>query len=71
MDAVAAHLYRLSRGDVTELIRQGKVFIDDMPTAKSDQLLKPGQVLSVRGHGRARGRLEGPPRPGGPPEGGA
>lgn len=54
VDAVAAHLYRLSRGDVTELIRQGKVFIDDMPTAKSDQLLKPGQVLSVRGHGRAR-----------------
>ncbi len=54
VDAVAAHLYRLSRGDMLELIRQGKVQVDDAPVAKPDQLLKPGQVLSVRGHGRAR-----------------
>ena len=54
VDAVAAHLYRLSRGDMLELIRQGKVQVDDAPVIKPDQLLKPGQVLSVRGHGRAR-----------------
>ena len=54
VDAVAAHLYRLSRGDMLELIRQGKVQVDDAPVTKPDQLLKPGQVLSVRGHGRSR-----------------
>ena len=54
VDAVAAHLYRLSRGETLELIRQGKVQVDDTPVTKPDQLLKPGQVLSVRGHGRSR-----------------
>ena len=54
VDAVAAHLYKLSRGDMLELIRQGKVQVDDTPVTKPDQLLKPGQVLSVRGHGRSR-----------------
>ena len=54
VDAVAAHLYRLSRGDMLELIRQGKVQVDDAPVIKPDQLLKPGQVLSVRGYGRSR-----------------
>ena len=54
VDAVAAHLYRLSRGDMVELIRQEKVQVDDVPVTKPDQLLKPGQVLSVRGRGRAR-----------------
>ena len=54
VDAVAAHLYKLSRGDMLELIRQGKVQVDDAPVTKPDQLLKPGQVLSVRGYGRSR-----------------
>ena len=54
VDAIAAHLYRLSRGDMLELIRQGKVQVDDAPVTKPDQLLKPGQVLSVRGYGRSR-----------------
>ena len=54
VDAVAAHLYRVSRGEMTELIRQGRIQVDDAPVTKPDQLLKPGQVLSVRGYGRAR-----------------
>ena len=54
VDAIAAHLYHLSRGDMLELIRQGKVQVDDAPVTKPDQLLKPGQVLSVRGYGRSR-----------------
>ena len=37
-----------------ELIRQGRVQVDDSPVTKPDQLLKPGQVLSVRGYGRSR-----------------
>ena len=53
-DAVCAHLFRLSRGDTQELIRQGRVFVDDRICMKSDQPLSEGQVLSVRGFGRAR-----------------
>jgi len=54
LDAVAAHLYRLSRQDVAELVRQGRISVDDTPAVKPDQPLKEGQVLSVRGHGRSR-----------------
>ena len=54
VDAVTAHLYHMSRSDTLELIRQGRIQIDDLPVTKPDQLLKPGQVLSVRGFGRAR-----------------
>ena len=53
-DAVCAHLFRLSRGDTQELIRQGRVAVDDRICMKSDQPLSEGQVLSVRGFGRAR-----------------
>ncbi len=53
-DAVCAHLFRLSRGDMQELIRQGRVSVDDRPCVKCDQPLSEGQVLSVRGYGRAR-----------------
>ncbi len=53
-DAVCAHLFRLSRGDTQELIRQGRVAVDDRICMKSDQVLSEGQVLSVRGFGRAR-----------------
>lgn len=55
-DAVCAHLFRLSRGDTQELIRQGRVAVDDRICYKSDQPLSEGQVLSVRGFGRAKVR---------------
>lgn len=54
LDAVVAHLYRLSRGDAQEMIKQGRVMIDDSPCEKTDYALKENQVLSVRGHGRSK-----------------
>lgn len=54
LDAVCAHLFRLSRGDVQELIRQGRIAVDDRICEKSDRPLSGGEVLSVRGFGRAR-----------------
>ncbi|MBQ8080652.1 MAG: hypothetical protein IJ240_02005 [Clostridia bacterium] len=54
LDAVVAHLYRLSRGDVQNLLRQGKIAVDDLVRDKPDYQLKDGEILSVRGFGRAR-----------------
>lgn len=53
-DAVIARLYGLSRGDAQTLFRQGRVFMDDAPCERPDDTLKEGQILSVRGYGRAR-----------------
>ena len=55
-DAVCAHLFKLSRGDTQELIRQGRVAVDDRICMKPDHLLSEGEVLSVRGFGRAKVR---------------
>lgn len=54
IDAVVAHLFRLSRGDAQTLFRQGKIMVDDAVCERTDYTLKKGQVLSVRGFGRAR-----------------
>lgn len=54
LDALIAQLYKLSRGSAQELIKQGKVNIDDMECLKADFVPKDGQVVSVRGFGRAR-----------------
>ena len=54
VDTVCAHLFNLSRGDTQELIRQGRIAVDDRVCLKSDLKLSEGQVLSVRGYGRAR-----------------
>lgn len=54
LDAVIAHLFHLSRGDAQSLFRQGRVMVDDVVCERPDCTLKAGQVLSVRGHGRAQ-----------------
>jgi len=54
IDAIVAHLFRLSRGDAQTLFRQGKIMVDDSECQHPDYALKEGQVLSVRGFGRAR-----------------
>ncbi|MDD2647447.1 MAG: YlmH/Sll1252 family protein [Eubacteriales bacterium] len=53
VDAVIAHLYHLSRGDAQALSRTGKVMVDDSECLRPDYTLKEGQVISVRGYGRA------------------
>ena len=54
LDAVVAHLFRLSRGDAQTLFRQGRIMVDDAVCERTDYVLKEGQVISVRGFGRAR-----------------
>lgn len=54
LDAIAAHLFHLSRGDAQMLFRQGRVMVDDAVCQRADYQLKPGQVISVRGYGRAK-----------------
>lgn len=54
LDAIAAHLFHLSRGDAQTLFRQGRVMVDDAVCQRPDYQLKPGQVISVRGYGRAQ-----------------
>ena len=54
LDAIVAHLFKLSRGDAQTLFRQGKIMVDDSVCERTDYLLKEGQILSVRGFGRAR-----------------
>lgn len=54
LDAIVAHLFKLSRGDAQTLFRQGKIMVDDSVCERPDYMLKEGQVISVRGFGRAR-----------------
>ncbi|MBO2516045.1 MAG: hypothetical protein CW338_02040 [Clostridiales bacterium] len=52
-DAVIAHLFHLNRADTVTLIGRGLVSVDDAPLTKAEKLLTEGNVISVRGHGRA------------------
>lgn len=54
IDAIVAHLFRLSRTDAQTLFRQGKIMVDDAECQRTDYALKEGQVVSVRGFGRFR-----------------
>lgn len=52
IDGVTAKVYRLSRNEVTELFRQKKIFLNGRLCENNSQLLKEGDVISVRGYGR-------------------
>ena len=54
IDAIVAHLFRLSRGDAQTLFRQGRIMVDDSVCERTDYALREGQVISVRGFGRFR-----------------
>lgn len=54
LDAIVAHLFKLSRGDAQTLFRQGRIMVDDSVCERTDYMLHEGQVISVRGFGRAR-----------------
>ena len=56
IDAVVAHLYKLSRSDAQALFRQGRIMVDDAVCEHTDYVLREGQILSVRGFGRSRYR---------------
>ena len=54
LDALVAHVFRLSRGDAQSLFPAGKIFLDGAECARPDAEPKPGQIVSVRGLGRFR-----------------
>ena len=54
LDALLAAVYGLSRQEAQELLRQGRVRVDDRLTTAADLRLGPGVMVSVRGCGRFR-----------------
>lgn len=51
-DAVAAHVWNLSRGDSQNCFRAGKAFINGVLTESPSAPLKEGDIVSIRGLGR-------------------
>lgn len=54
LDAVLAHLYKLSRADAQELFQSGRVFVNDRMQESCSYAPKAGDIVSVRGYGRFR-----------------
>ena len=54
LDAVVAAACRLSRSEAQRLIGAGLVKLNHVPNLHTDARLEPGDLLSVRGHGRVR-----------------
>ena len=52
IDAVISKVYNLSRSSSTELFRTGKVFVNSRECTENAYVLKPGEVISVRGFGK-------------------
>ena len=52
LDAIVAAVYKLSRSESQELIRDGKVFINGRLTESSSADIPDGAAISVRGCGR-------------------
>jgi len=53
LDAIIAGLMNKSRNEVKNLILSGKVCVNHFETQKTDFVLKEGDLLSIRGFGRA------------------
>ena len=54
LDVVVAALFNLSRGKVVPLIKGEKVFVNWMPCTDTSRQIKPGDMITLRGYGRAR-----------------
>lgn len=52
LDTVIAKLYHLSRSQSLDLFREQKVFVGGRQTTQNSGLLRPGDVVSVRGYGK-------------------
>lgn len=51
-DGITAHLYHLSRSEMLEYIRAGKLFVNGRRCVSGSQILTSGDVVSLRGTGR-------------------
>ncbi len=54
LDCVLSAGLRTSRSRAAEMIRAGLVSVEHAPEERTDRLLMPGQLLSIRGFGRIR-----------------
>ena len=54
LDALVAAVFKISRGQTLPLIRSEKVFVNWMPCIDPSKKIKPGDMITLRGHGRAR-----------------
>ena len=54
LDAVVAAFFRLSRGQVSALIRAEKVFVNWSTCVDGGKQVKPGDMVTLRGYGRVR-----------------
>lgn len=52
IDGVVAHVYKLSRNEASELFVTGKIFLNGRLCENESKKLEPGDIVSVRGHGR-------------------
>lgn len=54
IDGCLAKIYNISRAESLSLFQEGKVFVDGRLTENNSRLLKPGEVVNVRGSGKFR-----------------
>ncbi|MGI5899485.1 MAG: YlmH/Sll1252 family protein [Christensenellales bacterium] len=54
LDAIVAEAMRISRPGASQLISQGRVFLNFVPCLKADERIKTGDIISVRGMGRVK-----------------
>ena len=54
VDALVAHVFKISRGDAQALFPAGKIFVSGRLCESPGHTPKPGDVISVRGLGRFR-----------------
>ena len=54
LDVVVAAAFNLSRSKVVPLIRGQKVFVNWIPCIDTSRHVKPGDMITLRGYGRAR-----------------
>lgn len=53
LDAVTAAAYNLSRSEAATLVERGHVKLNHVPCTSGSKDIKPGDLLSARGYGRA------------------
>lgn len=65
LDVLTAEITDLSRSKAEELIRSGRVQVNYTETRDRSELLKAGDILTIRGHGKYRiGEVQGETRKG-------
>ena len=54
VDALIAHVFKMSRGDAQDLFPAGKIFVSGRLCESPGYTPKPGDIISVRGFGRMK-----------------